>query len=58
MVNLTTAMPTSYPAVVVNNVSRGGTYATSITSSSFLVESWSSGGNYVDPTEVNFIVVG
>jgi hypothetical protein len=58
VVNLTTAMPTSYPAVVVNNVARGGTYATSITSSSFLVESWSSGGNSVDPTEVNFIVVG
>lgn len=54
----TTSLPTAYPAVTCNSPSYGATIPRNITSSSFQIESYSSGGNYIDPTDFTFIVVG
>ena len=56
-VTFTTAMPHANYAVTVNGASAGNAWASSMTTTGFTVNQRSSGGNTIDPTNFEFIVV-
>jgi hypothetical protein len=55
-VYFTTAAPNANYAVAVTGITRGGTYADDIQAGYFRVQMWSSGGNFVDPSNFQAIV--
>ena len=57
VVTFTTAMPHANYAVAVNSSSYGNTWAQSMTTTGFAVQSVSSGGNPTDPSTFQFIVI-
>ena len=56
-VTFAAAMPHDDYAVVLNGPSAGNCWATSMTTTGFVVNQRSSGGNYIDPNDFEFIVV-
>ena len=56
-VTFATAMPHDDYAVVLNGPSAGNCWASSMTTTGFGVNQRSSGGNYIDPNDFEFIVV-
>jgi hypothetical protein len=55
-VYFTTAAPSANYAVITDSPARGGTYADNISTGSFRVQPWSSGGNFIDPQNFQAIV--
>ena len=56
-VTFATAMPHDDYAVVLNGPSSGNCWASSMTTTGFVVNQRSSGGNYIDPNGFEFIVI-
>lgn len=56
-VTFTTAMPHANYGVAMNGGSAGNTWASSMTTTGFTVNMRSSGGNFIDPSAFEFIVI-